>query len=124
MALKVDTKSYLQELIRERSVLDMNEDPEVDHIQDIELRKSKAASWLESRINQLTHSEQFAIIELKKAREAGYLPTTEFYPAQREYHEAFEDLRATARKLYEQAIGTQPKGPGISDAYIQSSGST
>lgn len=107
MVLKVDTRSHLQELVREHSELDMNEDPEVDHIHDPKLRKLQARGWLDSRIKQLTQIERLAIMELEKAHEAGYLRWNEIYPAKREYHEAFETLRTTARQKYKQAIRAQ-----------------
>lgn len=106
--LKVDTKSHLQEIIRECTELDMNADPEVGHIRDPVQRALTAKEWLTCRMRQLDNNQQMNIFELERARDAGYLPHNEFYEARQKYLEAFDSLRATAKTNYEKAIQTQP----------------
>ena len=55
--LEVDMDKYFLEVMRERTELDMNEDPEVDNIKDITERKEKVDMWLECRIYQLKRNE-------------------------------------------------------------------
>ena len=102
--LKVDTDSYLTELIKECTELDMNEDPEVDHIQDSDERKKKASSWLDSRLIELKHNEFFANFELRNAMDNGYLDLSNFNDATKKYHEAYEELREQARQRYQEAV--------------------
>ncbi|MDO8459981.1 MAG: hypothetical protein Q7S74_02640 [Nanoarchaeota archaeon] len=101
--LQVDTDKYLTELIEEHTTLDMNADPEIDCIADASHRVIKSDRWLESRTKQLTTIEEMVLLELKTACRDGYLESGSLIEARKQYHEAFETLRANAKENYDRA---------------------
>jgi|SRR3989344_1296540 len=102
--LEVDMDKYFLEVMRERTELDMNEDPEVDNIKDITERKEKVDMWLECRIYQLKRNEDYNYIKLKKARDDGYLELGNYFKAKNKCHEIYETLRRIAKEKYEESI--------------------
>jgi|WetSurMetagenome_2_1015567.scaffolds.fasta_scaffold36202_3 hypothetical protein len=98
--LKVDTDTYLKELMEEHSDrCDMNSE-----VEDTDPR-----IWLESRIRQLDNIECMATLELKKAHLAGYLTLSDYQPAQKKYEEAFEGRMIDAAYKCNEALILQNK---------------
>ncbi len=87
---------------------DMNENPEVSHIQDPDEKIQKANSWYESRLNQLDNNQQYALMDLEKAREAGYIHPENITLTQNLVIQTFDSIRQRAADRYVQETGQQP----------------
>src|SRR3989344_3970608 len=105
--LREDPERSLQELIRDYTELDMNADPEVDHIKDPSHRERAASAWLDSRQRQLGFAEGEALLQLHHAQTAGFLDAGETGKVMVKYQEAFERLEEQARAKYREAVSLE-----------------
>ena len=107
--IRVNTELYLQELLKEYTELDMNDEPEVEHIEDPTERFDRAKGWLNSRMTQLTYAQNMALNELKKAVGAGYLEVSGFEEARVKYENMFDTLRKQAADKVDHVVGLAAK---------------
>jgi len=105
--LKVDFKDYLEQLKRECTDLDMNQDPEVGHIKDPEKRKKEADEWLECRINQLNGLETQAKMDLGNVGRTGVVGMTDYFETLSECRKLYDGAREQARELYNQTVSEE-----------------
>ena len=101
--LFVDTKKYLEELVKECSELGMKEYSEIENIQDMLLRREQAEKWLTNRLTQLERAEGWALNDLERANNSGFLDNITYIQEKRNYSDKFEELKNAARRKYKAA---------------------
>ncbi len=106
--LRVDTDSYLQEIVAELNE-SMMSDPEVDNIQDPAERRMELDTWKESRLDQIGYVEKLALAQLDEANKMGFLD--DLVASANKYRGKFAELRIKTITRYQTAQQAQTPAP-------------
>lgn len=102
-----DAKGYAEEIVKERTIMDMMEDPEVGDV-PLEKRAEAAKRWYDARLRILGRQESDDVENLRRFRDSGLVDPNVADSAIPKVREAYKTVRESARKKYEQVVTSVP----------------